>query len=363
MPSLFALIIRQNLKSYQEEISMKMRQTSIAALAILAATSAVTTAQAEGKMKLPEVSYSGYIRVDGTYKNEESANGTSTSTSDIKSSKVQLTFDAEMSEQVLGSVTFEWAGSDEDRVEVDEAIIVIKPKDTGFEFSLGKQVLPFGAYNSSFMTDPQSLELGETKEHSAHVAYTTGIATITGAIYNGDVDETGDDDDHIDGLAARLDLNFNDNLSAGASLISNIAESDTLESSDGVDADTNTIQDSVAGFSANVSYTFNKLQFDAEYVTALDEFQAGELAFDDGSSYQPQVFTFETAFDLGGDSFVAGRIEAGEDGGDVIPENTFGIIYQTPLLDYLTFAAEYQREEYETNDEVDAIKLRLKLKF
>ncbi len=342
---------------------MKFRHNSVAVLAMLAVTSTMTTAQAGEKLKLPEVSYSGYIRVDGTYKNEESASGASTSSSDIKASKVQLTFDAEMSEQVLGSVTFEWAGSDDDRVEVDEAIIVIKPKDTGFEFSLGKQTLPFGAYNSSFMTDSQGIVLGETKEHSAHVAYTTGIATITGAIYKGDVDETGDDDDHIDGIAARLDLNFNDDLSAGASLISNIAESDTLESSDGVDAGTNSIQDSVAGFSANVSYTFNKLQFDAEYITALDEFQAGELAFDAGNKYQPQVFTFETAYDLGGDAFVAGRIEAGEDGGDVIAENTFGIIYQTPLLDYLTFGAEYQREEYETNKEVDAIKLRLKLKF
>ncbi len=340
---------------------MKLKQTSIAALAILAATSAVTTVQAEEKLKLPEVSYSGYIRVDGTLKNEDSASGASTSSSDIKASKVQLTLDAEMSEQVMGSVTFQWSGGDDDRVNVDEAIIVIKPKDTGFEFSLGKQTLPFGAYNGSFMTDSLGIVLGETKEHSAHVAYTTGIATITGAIYNGDVDETGDDDDHIDGLAARLDLKFNDNLSAGASLISNIAESNTLESSDGVNG--GTIQDSVAGFATNVSYTFNKLQFDAEYVTALDEFQAGELAFDGGNKYQPQVFTFEAAFDLGGDSFVAGRIEAGEDGGEVIAENTFGIIYQTPLLDYLTFAAEYQREEYETNKEVDAIKLRLKLNF
>ncbi len=336
---------------------MKLKYASIAAIA----ASVVSPTVLAGDLKMPEVSYSGYIRVDGTLKNEEAANGTDTSSSDLKASKVSLTLDAEASEQVSGSATFEWGGDDADRVEVDEAIIVIKPKDTGLEFTLGKHAVPFGAFNSSFMTDSQGVVLAETKEHAVTAAYTVGMATISGSIYNGEVQETGEDDDHIDGLVARLDLAINDDLSVGGSIISSIADSGTLSGSDGVNG--GTIQESVAGLSANISYSFAKFQLDAEYITALDKFQAGEMAFDGGNAYQPQVFTFEAKYDLGGDAYVAGRIETGEDGGEAIAENTYGVIYTTPLLDYLTFQAEYQRTEYETNKEEDQLKLRIKYKF
>ncbi len=337
--------------------TMKFKHAGIAALA----ASVISPVALAGELKMPEMSYSGYIRVDGTLKNEESASGTNTGSSDLKASKVSLTLDAKASEQVSGSATFEWSGGDDDRVDVAEAIIVIKPTGTGLEFTLGKHAIPFGAFNSSFMTDSQGVVLGDTLEHAVTAAYTTGIATLQASIYNGAVQETGEDDDHIDGIAARLDLDLNDDLSVGASLISSIADSDTLSGSDGVNG--GTIQDSVAGLSANVSYTFAKFQLDAEYITAIDEFQAGEMAFDGGNAYQPQVFTFEAKYDLGGDAYVAGRIETGDDGGEVIAENTYGLIYTTPFLDYLTFQAEYQRTEFETNKEEDQLKLRIKFNF
>ncbi len=338
---------------------MKLKYTGIAvftAAAIFLSPSIFAT-----ELKMPEVNYSGFIRVDGTLKNEESASGADTSSSDFKSSLVLLKLDAKASEQVMGYAIFKWLGSDTDRVYIDQAVIDIKPKDTGLEFILGKHYLPTAAFNSSFMTDSQGIVLAETREHAVTALYSVGIATISGALYNGDVQETGEDDDHIDGLVARLDLQFNDDLSVGTSLISSIADSNTLSGTDGVNG--GTIQDSVAGFAANISYGFAKFQLDAEYITALDEFQAGELVFDGGRAYQPQVFTFEAKYDLGGDSFVAGRIETGEDGGDVIAENVYGVIYQTPFLDYLTFAAEYQREEYETNDNLDKLTLRIKYNF
>ncbi|THB73565.1 MAG: LbtU family siderophore porin [Gammaproteobacteria bacterium] len=336
---------------------MNFKYAGIAAIAV----TALSPTTFAGDIKMPEMSYEGYIRVDGTFKNVEAANGTDTSSSDLKASKVWLKLDAKASEQVMGHAIFEWTGGDDDRVDVDEAVIVVKPKDTGLELTFGKHYLPVAAFNSSFMSDSQGVVLADIVEHAMTVGYTSGIATIQASIYNGAVQETGEDDDHIDGLVARLGLQLNDDLSVGASINSNIANSNTLSGSDGVNG--GTIQSTVAGLSANISYAFAQFQLDAEYLTALDEFQVGELAFDGGTAYQPQVFTFEAKYDLGGDAYIAGRLETGEDGGDVIAENTYGIIYTTPLLDYLTFQAEFQRTEYETNDETDQLKLRIKYNF
>lgn len=331
--------------------------------AVVSAALISTSSMSAENVTLPNLSYSGYIRADGDITSTKPSTGDSTSSSDIKASKIQLTLDAEMSEQISSSITFEWKGKSSNTVEVDEAIIKIAPKDMGLQFSLGKQATPFGTYNSSFITDPQSKVLGETKKHSVNVYYAMENIKISGSVYNGDVNETGDDEDHIDGYVARIDFNVNSDLSISSSIISNIAESDTLESSDGVNSETNTIQDFVAGFSANASYKFNNLQFDAEYITALDEFKAGELAFDNGNEYKPQTLSFEAKYDLGDDSLVAGRIETGKDGGDVIAEKTFGLFYERPLLQYLTFGAEYQRSEFETNEKIDSLIMRLQLNF
>ena len=336
-----------------EEILMNLKYAGLAAIA----ASAISPSVFAGDLKMPEVSYSGYIRVDGTYKSEEDASGDESSSSNLKASKVALTLDAEASEQVSGSVTFEWAGGG-DGVEVDEAIIVVKPKDTGLEFTLGKHVIPFGALNSSFMTDSQGIVLAETNEHAITAKYTTGMATIQGSIYNGEAK----DGDDIDGFLARLDLQINDDLSVGASINSNMANSDTLaEEITGISADG--LDDAISGLTANISYGFAKFQFDAEYITALEEFDAADLGFAGGGEYEPQIFTFEAKYDLGGDSHIAGRIEVGDDGAGLIAENTFGVIYKTPVLDYLTFEAEFQRAEYETDDEYNQVKLRLKYKF
>lgn len=329
-----------------------------AVVAFIAAALIPTAVNAEQTLKLTEISYSGFIRVDGDFNNTDPAVGDSTKTSDIKASKVKLILVAAMSEQVMGSAAFVWAGGDTDRVDVDKAVIVVTPKDWPLKFSLGKQGVPFGSFNYSFMADTLAVVLGDTADHSINVIYTTGIAEISAGIYNGDVHEAGEGD-HIDGFTAQLNLNFADNFSTGFSLISNIAESYTL-----VDNLTtaNTVQDTVAGFATNIFYKFDKLELNAEYVTALDEFAAGELTFDGGNSYQPQAITFEAAYSFD-DSLVAVRIEAGEDGGSVIAENTFGIHYTTPILEYLIFKAEYQRSEYENNDKADALKLRLRMNF
>lgn len=317
-----------------------------------------TTGSTKQVLKLPEISYSGFIRIDGTYNSSDLTTGGLTKTCDIKASKVKLILDAKMSEQVMGFVVFEWVGGDTDRVNVDETAIVVTPKDWPLKFSLGKQPIPFGAFRYKFMADTLALILGDVSDHSINVTYTSGIAEISAGIYNGHIHKTGKGD-HIDAFAAKLNLNFTENFSTGFSLISNIADSYTLGASV---ANGSSVQDTVAGFATNIFYKYDKLELNTEYVGALDKFAAGDLTFDGGNSYQPQAIAFEAAYSFD-DSLVAVRIEAGDDGGNVIAENTYGLHYATPILDYLIFKAEYQRSEYENNDKTDAVKLRLRMNF
>lgn len=319
-----------------------------------------TSAYAEQIIKLPEVSYSGTLRFEGTYTNTDIAGGATTKTSDLKASKAEIVFNAKMSDQVSGFATITWGGNDSSPVELDETAIIISPINWPLTFSLGKQNVPFGVYHGNFMSTELTTMLGETQEHSINATYTAGIAKISAGIYNGDIHKTGQGD-HIDAIAAKLDLNFSDNFSTGVSVISNIAESNTLQGSDGVN--NSSIQDTVAGISANILYKFDQLTFTAEYVGALDEFAAGELAFDSGNRYQPQTASFEAGYNLSPKSVIAARFETGDDGGNVIPENTYGIYYSMPLLEYLLFESEYVKSKYENNDEKDIIKLRLELEF
>ena len=189
------------------------------------------------------------------------------------------------------------------------------------------------------------------------------------------MDESGDDNE-IGSIAAGLKFNLpegkipNVGLSAGVSFISNLADSDAME---GLVAptpeDTLEIADSVAGLSAFISLSFmDMVSLELEYVSAMDEFNAGELTFNPSQTVEPSALNVELAFAATENLELAARYAQTDDfiGGldaEVLPETQYGMTVAYGLLDSTTVALEYLQNDYENSDEATVVTAQLAIEF
>ncbi|MFW6179839.1 MAG: LbtU family siderophore porin, partial [Desulfohalobiaceae bacterium] len=184
------------------------------------------------------------------------------------------------------------------------------------------------------------------------------------AVFNGDVEEA-DSDDHIESYVANAAVSLPESalpglkMSFGGSYISNIADSDGLEGE--VSGD---LKDYVPGLGAFLSLAYmERIFLEAEYVSALDEFEAGELGFDAGQQMEPQTWNFELAFAPADRWTLAARYEGGDDLGDFLPQTQYGAAVSYSLFENTALALEYLHGEFENDDEYDRITTQLAVEF
>lgn len=326
-------------------------------------------AQVESALEKMGVVLSGVIEVEAAYTDDERETG---ETSDITLATVELGVDVNPFKHVSGHVLFLFEEDDTEQVEVDEGFIRLDGEDKLPLFlQAGRQYVPFGYFESHFISDPLTLELGETRESSVVAGYTHDMFEIALGVFNGDVNETGENDDHIDGYVASATFTLpGENavgLMAGVSYISSIGESDNLQDADGIDTDAgNTIADHVPGLAAFISANYKEKVFlELEYVTATEEFNAGELGFDGGTDAQPSAYNVELAY-LFTDRLEAGiRVGGADDAGAFLPEKLYGAVVNYALFDNLSLGLEYQHGEFDTanDEEITTVTAQLALEF
>ncbi|MCD6585379.1 MAG: LbtU family siderophore porin [Desulfobacteraceae bacterium] len=188
--------------------------------------------------------------------------------------------------------------------------------------------MPFGYFKSHFISDPLTLELGETRESAIVIGGENGWLNLCIGAFNGDIDET-DDDDHIKSFVASGIFTLPEgslqglSLTTGMSWISNIADSDGLQGEDGVDGDA--VNDSVDGFSAFISVSLiDRIFLEAEYLGAIDAFEADALAFDGGEAFKPETWNFEIAYAATENLEIGAKYEGSHDCGCSLPEKQMG---------------------------------------
>ena len=294
--------------------------------------------------------------------------------SDIVLATVELGVEAEVNKHVQGHILFLFEEGENDYdIAVDEGYVTIDGKDVvPLYLNAGKFYLPFGYYNSHMITDPLTLEIGEINESAVQVGFANDWFDASVAVFNGDVDERGDDD-HIDSYVASLQMSvpegtFTDfSVMSGVSYISNIADSDGLE--DKIATGDGDIDDSVAGIGAFISVSFKEMLYlEIEYIGAIESFQAGETSLDDGSSIEPSAWNVELAYVPVEKLEVAVRYEQTDDiyrgvDDESLPESQYGITVAYEIFDNTTVALEYLDGEYENDDEVSAITAQLAIEF
>lgn len=149
--------------------------------------------------------------------------------SDVALATFELGIDAELNELVSGHVLLLWEEGDTEPIDLDEGTITIGgSEDMPFSITAGKLYVPFGRFNSHFVSDPITLELAETRESAVILGYAQGMIEIQIGAFNGDLNEEGDDDD-VDDIVASVILSPIESLSFGVSWISDIGEAGGME--------------------------------------------------------------------------------------------------------------------------------------
>ena len=319
----------------------------ISALAIMAAS---TSAYAE----LKNFNVSGAVETAVSFVNSD----TNGDTSDISVPTVELAIETTFSEQVSASIVLlaeDIGTAGQTDVTVDEATLSLPIG--GATLTIGQTTVPFGSFESSGISDPLTLTLGETaetvimygREMESGLSYSVYI-------FSGDTLATPPAEKKINDMGFNITM-AQEGWSAGIGYISNIADSDTIGD---IGA---SITDDIAGLDLNASFSTGAITLLFEHVMAMDDFVVGDLGTITALA-QPSATHFEISMDLGNDSAIALSLSASDEAAEFgLYENATAVIYSATVREHLGYAVEFmQADEYGSNSDT-MVTVQMALEF
>ena len=237
----------------------------------------------------------GVVEVEGIYEQPYEED----STSDIAIATVELGIAAEIHDWVGAEIVLLYEGEE---VEVDVATLTFAPQEDGLFLTAGQQYVPFGTFESDLISDPLTLELGETGETGVLVGASLGGLYGSAFVFNGDNNPDGDDGIAGFGAAVGHAVEFGGiEFGLDVSYINDVGDSDSLQEAIADALGGNDVADRVPGLAAGVRLQHSSLSLISEYLTALKDFQVDEVEFG-GQGAQPSSWMIEAAysFDVGG---------------------------------------------------------------
>jgi len=267
--------------------------------------------------------------------------------SDVVLATFELGLEAELAEGITARALLLWEEDDTEPVDLDEAVITLGgTEDIPVYIEGGKMYVPFGVFHSHFVSDPLVLELAETRESAVAAGYANDLVDAKVGIFNGSLDEDGDDDQGDD-LVASITLTPADGIEIGAYWIADIGESDVLEEGLAAAVEGDEVTDGVAyrevgGAGGYLHAEAGAFMFEAEYVTALDGFETGLMG---ETELEPMAWNTELAFTATETLEFAVKAEGTEDFPEM-PENQYGIAGSYALAENATVTVEYLHGTY-----------------
>ncbi|MCP4700075.1 MAG: LbtU family siderophore porin, partial [Gammaproteobacteria bacterium] len=271
-------------------------------------------------------------------------------------------------------------------LEVDEGYIAIgsAPMDTVDAFyvptgeagnhyflSAGQMYLPFGNFFSAMLSDPLTLELGETRETALMAGFSNGGLYAAGYFFNGDAEKTGKDN-QINQFG--LTLGYSDEAGGfsydlGLGWLNSLADTDAMQNTV---ADAENMEDYTGGLQAHAVFGFGGFELIAEYLGATGDFAAADLAFN-GQGASPQAWNLELDYHFkaqGRDMTVAlGYQQTREALALELPESRILAAYSVDIFPNTGLAFEYAHDnDYDqshggTGEEGHAVTVQLSYEF
>lgn len=267
---------------------------------------------------------------------------------DIVVATVELGIAAQINDWTQGEIVLLYEEDDTD-LEVDVATITIADPDSTWFVTAGQQYVPFGTYETNLVSDPLTLEIGETRESAILAGIESG--GFHGGIYvfNGDNKEDGDN--RIDNYGATAGFATEGGageFAANLGYINDIGDSDTLQDAINGNLGNNDITDHVAGWTADAMFRSGPFVLIAEYTRAADSFAVAELPFDGGGA-QPEAFNIEAGYDfnVGGKDAVVAIAYQGTDEALALelPETRIAAALSVAIMENTTISFEVARDE------------------
>ena len=178
---------------------------------------------------------------------------------------------------------------------------------------------------------------------------------VSGYAFNGDFHET-EGENHIEHFGIDAHYNFTGDrdweIMVGASYISNISDSDGL-TGELQDLGVNSIRDYVGGFDSYLHIGYDNFFFDAEYMTATEDFEPAELATWRGDGAQPAVWNLEAGYnwDWGKNLEIAFKYAGSDESENLgFPEDRYGLALNQTIWDGVIVSLAYLHDEFEIND-------------
>jgi len=271
---------------------------------------------------------------------------------------VEAALEAEVNEYLSGEIVLTHDEGDPHIVNVDEALLSIEVKDivSSFTFALdaGKLYLPFGKFESAFVSDPFTADLGETRNTAVVVGLESELLTADAGVFGGDRDEEGARSG-VESLAVTLELNIGEGGSVGTTYLSDLAESDADLVTDSARYET-----SVPAFGIFVEWEAGPFTLTGEYLTALRGFGEGVVeASKDLTGVRPSAWSGEISY--AGKRWVgAVRLEGARDYLD--DPTRFGAALSFGLVENVLVGVEYLRTEVD-DESVDTVTVQFALEF
>jgi hypothetical protein len=311
------------------------------------------------------IQVSGLIEVEAGYQEIDKGDPAESDekNGDVDLATTELVFDARVAAGVDGHVMIKY---EDGELFVDEGFVTLSGGDALPAYLIaGRQYIPFGNFDSHFVTDPNTLILGETNEGAVVGGYRLGgdMVDIALGLFNGRANEAGEDDT-VDSFVAAVVVKPLESVLFGASYTSNLAGSDALSE---VLVDANSEIDSlVGGWSAFASVEFlERYYLIAEYVAAVEDFNANELyPTAVAKARQPSAWNLELGIALAEGLEVAARYGGSDDGADFLPESQYGAVISWGVFENTNLALEYLHDEYEDDvQEADTVTAQLAVEF
>ena len=300
----------------------------------------------------------GYGKIDIKDPAEED-----TDANDVDLATVELNADAKISNHVDGHIKIKYEGDD---LFIDEGFItLIGPDRFPAYLIVGRQYLPFGNYESDFITDPNTLVLGETNAGAVVVGccFNGDMLSFSAGAFNGSAKKSGDDD-AINSFSAAITARPFEGLDLGVSYTSNLAGSGGFNEQV---VDPDNLDSLVGAWSAFITFEFlERFELIGEYVGAIDSFKSGEI-YDAGDlgRRKPVAWNVELGVILIDDLAVALRYGGSNDGGSAfLPEIQYGAVVNWGFLNSTNLALEYLHGEYEAKcRDADSVMVQLAIEF
>jgi len=301
---------------------------------------------------LSRIELAGVVEVEAGYSKTDGADATT----DLSVATVELGIAAKVNDWVHAETVLLYEGED---LEVDIAQIGIAPPDGGWSLAAGKLYLPFGSFETQMVSDPLTLEMGETGENAVVAGIEANGFSAAAYLFNGTNNKGGADDSKIDNFGVNLGYVIEGDgygFAAGVGYINDLSDSDTIQ--DALAANDNV--DHVAGWTASATFSSGPVVVIGEYLTAVDPIAGlgGE---------QPEAWNIEAGY-----SFAIGSREAtvavGYQGTEQatsldLPERRMLAALSVEVMKQTSVAVEWARDEAYGGERSNTLTAQLAVEF